>query len=192
MSILEENLKDAIRGESNARRKYQLYAERAKKEGLKGISLLFEAVSRAESVHVKNHLKALSVLTGREALVEDIVQITEEELNNLVGDTRSNLANAMEGERHEFKVMYKTFLKNAKKEGQNVVELTFNLARQAENIHRKLFSRFLTRLEKNKPIDLGEIHVCTICGNVELSKPTSNCPICDHSPKFFDTIRASF
>ena len=54
--IIIENLKEAINGESNAKRKYELYAEQAMKENLPEVANLFKAVSQAENIHVKNHL----------------------------------------------------------------------------------------------------------------------------------------
>ncbi|MFX1237934.1 MAG: hypothetical protein ACFFAS_09610 [Promethearchaeota archaeon] len=56
-----------------------------------------------------------------------------------------------------------------------MVELTFQLARKAENVHRKLFSKFIKQLDKNKISNKNELFVCIICGNVELERPTENC-----------------
>ena len=56
MSEVIDNLKAAINGESNARRKYELFAERAIEENLPEIANLFKATSSAESLHIKNHL----------------------------------------------------------------------------------------------------------------------------------------
>ena len=81
--------------------------------------------------------------------------------------------------------MYKDFLKNARAGEYDVVELSFQLARDAEKIHAKLYSLYLKNLKKCKPIESIDIYVCTICGNVELKEPTKNCKVCDHSPRFF-------
>ena len=59
-SIVIDNLKEAIIGESKAQRKYELYAEQAIKENLVEIGHLFKAVAFAESIHIKNHIKAIS------------------------------------------------------------------------------------------------------------------------------------
>ena len=64
MLLIIENLKEAINGESNAKRKYELYAEQATIENLPEVAKLFKAVAHAESIHIKNHLKALSLLTN--------------------------------------------------------------------------------------------------------------------------------
>ena len=62
MSIVIENLKEAIVGESTAEIKYKLFAEKASKEGFNEISKLFNAISTAEAIHIKNHLKALIII----------------------------------------------------------------------------------------------------------------------------------
>ena len=184
-SVLISNLKEAINGESNAKRKYELYAEQAIKEKLPEVAKLFTTVAYAESIHVKNHLKALSSITNKEANPNDFVVIKEDDLKLNIKDTRSNLADAINGEIHEVKKMYKDFLKNAKAEEQNVVELTFQLAREAEKVHAKLYAMYLKILERGRSFESVDVHACSICGNVELKEPKSNCKICDHSPRFF-------
>ena len=186
MLLIIENLKEAINGESNAKRKYELYAEQATIENLPEVAKLFKAVAHAESIHIKNHLKALSSITNKEANPDDIVVIKEENLRDNVKDTRSNLADAINGETHEVKKMYKKFFKNAKTAEQDVVELTFHLAREAEKIHAKIYSQYLKKLEKGKLIEPINIYVCSICGNVELNELTGNCKICDHGSRFFE------
>ena len=188
MSLVADNLKEAINGESNAKRKYQLFSEQAAKENLTEIALLFKAASYAESLHIKNHLKALSSITKTSVNPEEFVKVDDNELKNHVKDTRSNLKQAIDGETYEFKKMYKQFVRNAIKEGDLVSELSFRLAREAEKVHAKLYSNYLKHLEKNKEFELVEIYVCTICGNIELAFLPDICPVCDHDQKFFKKI----
>ena len=185
MSNVIENLKEAINGESNAKRKYELYAEQAIKENFPEVAKLFTAVAHAESIHVKNHLKAMSSITNEEVNPNDFVVIKEDELKENVKDTQSNLTDAINGETYEVKKMYKQFLKNAIVDEYDIVELSFQLARGAEKVHAKLYSRYLKSLEKGKSIKSCDIYVCSMCGNVELIEPTRNCKICDHGPQFF-------
>ena len=111
--------------------------------------------------------------------------INEEQLKEKMKDTHSNLIDAINGETYEFKMMYKNFMKNARKNEKDIAELSIDLARKAENVHKKLFSKFLKILEKNQNFETIEIYVCQICGNVELGEVPNVCPICDHSKKFF-------
>ncbi|MFX1575445.1 MAG: rubrerythrin family protein [Promethearchaeota archaeon] len=188
MSGLIQNLKEAIIGESNAKRKYEMYSERAQEEQLPEISHLFKAISSAEAIHIKNHIKALSILTKIEVKIEEIVNINEELLRKTVKDTRTNLKDAINGETYETKQMYKGFVKNAKNEDNEVVELAFTLARKAEKVHANLFTKYLKKLEKNQSIDNMKIYVCQICGNVEIGDIPLVCPVCDHNQRFFKEI----
>jgi len=189
MSIVIENLKEALNGESNAKRKYELYAQKAMEENYPQIAHIFKAVSFAESIHIKNHKRALSLLTDTEIRLDDFVQVDEEQLKKKMGDTASNLDDAIEGEIYETKKMYKKFEKNANSSGKEVAELSFSLARDAEKIHADLFSSFLKGLKKGKKVEKKKIFVCQICGNVEFEEPPETCPVCDHSEKFFKEIK---
>ncbi len=186
MSLVIENLKDAIKGESNAKRKYEMFAEQAEKEGLPEISHLFKAVSFAESIHIKNHLKSLSIITKHEGKLEDIVKLNEEKIKSFIKDTSSNLINAIEGELYETNEMYKNFVKNAKKSSSDVAELSFSLARNAEKVHAKLYSQDLKTLDKNAKFESLNIYVCTICGNVEVGALPKKCFLCGHENTFFE------
>lgn len=185
MSIIVENLKEAIIGESIAKYKYELYAKKADQENLPEIAHLFRAISSAEAIHIKNHTKALSLNTTSKINIEEFLSINEQELINQVKDTKSNLLDAIEGETYETKKMYKEFVKNSVKEGDDVSELTFTLARKAEKIHANLFNKYLKLLTAEETIPKVKIFVCQICGNVELEAAPQKCPVCDHSQKFF-------
>lgn len=183
------SLKEAIIGESHAKRTYQLFSEQAKKENLNFIAHIFKAISLAEDIHIKNHLKALSVITNSEVKVEEIVKIDEDEIKKKVKNTRSNLYEAIQGETYETKKMYKEFVKNAKNEGLNVAELSFTLAKKAEKVHAKIYSDLLKKLEKNKTIESKEVYVCQICGNIEFEiEKLEICPVCEHGIQFFKKV----
>ena len=188
MSMVIENLKEAVNGESNAKRKYELYAEKAKEENLPEIAHLFKAISIAEAIHIKNHTRALQILSKSEVKIEDFVDVNENALRNNVKDTKSNLLDAIKGETYETKQMYKIFLKNSKKEGNDVAELTFSLAKKAEKVHARIFSSYLKQLEKNVSIEKRKVFVCQICGNIEFDSPPFICPLCDHTQKFFNEV----
>ncbi|MBY9002993.1 MAG: rubrerythrin family protein [Candidatus Lokiarchaeota archaeon] len=185
ISIILENLKEAIIGESTAKAKYNLFAIRADEEGLVEIARLFMAISYAEEIHVKNHVKAYEKISDNTIEIEELVKIDEVELQKKVRDTRSNLIQAIAGETYEFRKMYKSFMKNAKKLNTYLAEFSFNLARNAENIHRKLYIDYLKMLDDNRMRENENIYVCEICGNVEIGKLPSSCSICDHDQKFF-------
>lgn len=92
-----ENLKAAIIGESTASATYAAYAAKAAQEGQPLIQKLFEAASKAESVHAANHNKVLEKLGANMDPFD--IQIH-------VGSTAENLKAAIAGETHEFESMY--------------------------------------------------------------------------------------
>lgn len=188
MSKVTDDLKEALQGESEAKYKYRLFADKAKQENHPAVAHLFQAVAYAESRHIKNHLRALTVLTGRDINLEEIVNIDEDKLKTSVKDTISNLQDAVDGEVYETKIMYKRFEKNASSEGESVPELSFSLAREAEKIHANMFSKYLKKLKKGKKIQEKKIYVCTICGNVEFIDVPEQCPVCDHSKQFYEEV----
>ncbi|TFF94271.1 MAG: rubrerythrin family protein [Promethearchaeota archaeon] len=191
MSLVIENLKEALIGESKAQRKYELYAKKALEENHPEIAHLFKAISFAESIHIKNHTRALSLLTDSDIIIKELIQIDEKELKNKVRDTIYNLEDAIEGELYETKKMYKTFEKNAKSQGYEVAELSFSLARDAEKVHADHFSSFLKKLKKGQEIKKRNLFVCEICGNVEFDEPPETCPVCDHSKDFYKEINVT-
>ena len=185
MITVTDNLKEAIIGESVAKKKYEYFANKATEENHPEIAHLFNAVAYAESIHIKNHIKALSKITNSQVNLNEIFNINEDEIEKLISDTRNNLIQAITGETFEFKNMYKSFVKNAKKEHTYLAEYSFHLARKAEKVHSKLFSNYLKQLDKNENFESIEIYVCKICGNVELREPPHICPNCEHDQKFF-------
>ncbi|MDD6794319.1 MAG: ferritin family protein, partial [Clostridiaceae bacterium] len=50
-SITERNLYKTFAGESRARTKYSLYAEKARKEGYRWVGELFDEISNNEKAH---------------------------------------------------------------------------------------------------------------------------------------------
>jgi rubrerythrin len=84
--------------------------------------------------------------------------------------------------------MYKSFVKTAKKQDQYLAEFSFILARNAEDVHRKLFIQFLKAFDNDRSYNYKQIFICKICGNVILDELPSICPICEHDKVFFEEI----
>lgn len=118
-----ENLKAAIIGESTASATYAAYAAKAAQEGQPLIQKLFEAASKAESVHAANHNKVLEKLGA--SMDPFDIQIH-------VGSTAENLKAAIAGETHEFESMYPEFIAAAEEEGQKAAVRSFTWATEAE------------------------------------------------------------
>lgn len=151
-----ENLKEAFAGESQANRRYLFFAARAEKEGHAQIARLFRAAAEAETIHARNHL---GVMGG-------------------INSTHDNLLAALEGEHHEFTKMYPDFITQAKAEGNDRAESSFDLANKVEQIHYTLYQAAIDALDKGQKLMDEPFFVCQICGNTVGRKAPEKCPIC--------------
>lgn len=188
MSETITNLQKAIEGETKAKKKYNLFSQKAKAEGYDNLAYLFRAISLAEQIHINNHRRAISISEKNDAVDERFEEIDITQISIDVKNTRLNLENVIKAEMDEFKKMYKNYIKTAEKENFDVAKLSFSLARKAEKQHAKAFKEYLKYLKKEKKILFKKIYICQICGNIEFDNPPENCPVCDHSQKFFKEI----
>ena len=158
-----EHLKEAFAGESQANRKYLAFAEKADREGYPQVARLFRAAAEAETIHALNHLKALKA----------------------VGATADNLKEAISGETHEFTNMYPQMIADARAEGHNEAERTFNFANEVEKIHAQLFQKALETMAEKK---LVAMFVCSVCGYTAEGEAPDTCPVCKALKKMFKPV----
>ncbi len=156
MSKTKENLAEAFAGESQASRRYLFFAEKADSEGYPQIARLFRAAAEAETVHARNHLKAMGG----------------------VGGTRDNLKEAISGENYEFTEMYPAFIEQARSEADKRAEVTFSYANKVEKIHHDLYRKALEALESGKELKAEPYFVCPVCGYTVAGEAPEKCPIC--------------
>ena len=151
-----ENLQVAFAGESQANRRYLFFAERADEDGNKQIARLFRAAAEAETVHARNHLSTLGDIKS----------------------TGENLEAAVSGENYEFTEMYPAFIKQAKSEGNEAADNSFDLANKVEKIHHGLFQEALDSLKSGESAVDEPYFVCEVCGNTVEGAAPDKCPIC--------------
>jgi rubrerythrin len=156
------NLKEAFAGESQANRKYLAFAAKAEAEGYKNAARMFRAAAEAETIHAHAHLKAMKG----------------------IGSTAENLKEGQNGETHEFVSMYPPMLAAAEAAGEQEAARSFKFAMEAERVHAELYGSILSNLESREEMTF---HLCTVCGNVELSLP-EKCSICNAGPKAFKVV----
>ncbi len=167
------NLKKAIIGETTASAKYAAYAQKAKEDKLDKIALLFEAASKAEAIHAKNHRDVL------EACNVKMDSITPK---FTVKTTKENLEDAIKGETYEVTTMYPEFIKKAQEEKNKDAITTFDYAFQVEKTHKVLYTTALQALNKNDMKTLPDSYtVCLICGETYGANAPVHCKICDTS-----------
>ena len=173
MSKTEENLKAAFAGESQARNKYTYFARVAKKEGYHYIAKVFEEAAGNEMRHAKDEL---ALLQG-------------------IGDTKTNLEEAIEGEHYETTQMYPTFAKEAEEEGNAEAANLFNQIAKIEKHHEERFRKLLEMVE-NHTVYRREEPVrwkCSVCGYVfESTEPPPKCPACKHPKEYYEPEAMEF
>ena len=172
------NLQTAYNGESNAQARYLAFAERADKEGYGPVASLFRAAARAEEVHAANHAAVIRKLGGKPVAKID---------KTIVRSTRDNLATAIQGESYERDVMYPNFLKQARTVGNNDAIQAFNLSKNAEAIHTRLFTDAQTNLNQLRGKGVT-YYVCTVCGFTTMKVTFEKCPACASSKEKFVAV----
>ena len=167
MTKSEDGLKTAFAGESQANRKYLAFSKKAEQEGFPGVARLFHAAAAAaETVHAHNHLRVLGGIKS----------------------TTDNLKEAIEGEFYEFTKMYPEFIKEAKNDGNESAERSFNYANEVEKVHHELFKKALELLENGKDLENKPMYVCSVCGYTHQGDPPETCPVCNSPKKVFNKI----
>ena len=166
MSNTQENLKVAFAGESQANRRYLFFANKAEKDVHPQIARLFRAAAEAETVHARNHLEAMDGIKS----------------------TRDNLGVAVEGEHHEFTQMYPSFIEQARAEGNDKAQVSFDYANKVEKIHHGLYQKALKALEAGQKLKDEPYFVCQVCGNTVAGEAPERCPICGAPRKMFKRV----
>jgi len=181
-SKTEKNLMAAFAGESQARNRYTYYAAKAKKDGFRQISEIFEETANQEREHAKRLFK---FMPGGEA------EITGSFPSGVIGDTVENLKESAAGENHEWTDMYPSFAVIAREEGFDDIAKVFESIAVAEKQHEKRFLDFAANIEKGsvfkrqKPVTWR----CLNCGYVhEGTDAPDVCPACAHGQPHFELL----
>ncbi len=173
MSKTKENLAAAFAGESQARNKYTYYAKIAHKEGYHYIGRIFEETAENEKRHAKDEFALLGGL----------------------GDTASNLKDAMDGEEYETTVMYPTFAKEAEEEGNKEAAILFKQIAKVEAHHRDRYKKLLEMVQSGT-VFKREVPIkwkCSVCGYVhEGPEPPGKCPACKHPREYYEPANMDF
>jgi len=166
-----QNLIAGIIGESTACATYAAFAAQAARDGFPAIQKMFEATSKAESIHAANHARVLKQLGGT---------LPKFEIKIEVGTTAENLEHAKAGEIYEFTEMYPAFLKDAAEEGAKAATLTFTQAMEVEKIHAQLYQIAIDALASGTTNSLPvKYFVCPVCGDTFADgNVPEKCPVC--------------
>ncbi len=165
-SKTEQNLMSAFAGESQAKCKYTYYSEIAKKEGYQEIASIFQEIADNELAHANIHYKYLDG----------------------IGDTKTNVADAVAGENYEWTDMYRLFAIEAEEEGFKEIAAKFRLIGEVEKNHEQIFRNLLDDLNSGKVFKKDNVVIwrCKVCGHIHIAlEAPAVCPVCGHSQSYF-------
>lgn len=174
-----KNLARSFAGESQARSRYTVYRDIARKENQEWIARVFQETADNEAVHAKEFWEMLQELGGCGANIETCAGYPFQ-----LGTTPENLGFAAQGEREEREELYPGFAEIARREGyKDAARLWMQIARiegvhqgQFQALERQLLTGELT--EKESPIRWR----CLNCGyTYEGIRACDPCPVCGKS-----------
>lgn len=177
-----ENLMRAFAGESQARNRYTLAAETAKREGYHVIEGIFNYTANQEKGHAEQFVKLL-----RKGGVNN-VDICAGYPVDLKDNTLDLLKDAAHNEQEESDNIYVNFSEVAKQEGFQREAFVFAEIAKVEKIHSERFKRLAQDLENNtmfsKPTEIK--WMCSQCGYIITGKEAPKvCPVCEYPQKYF-------
>lgn len=168
----EKNLLKSFAGESQARQRYTLFAEKAQEEGYDQIAALFLETALNEYYHAR---RFFSYLEGGD------LEITATYPAGKVGTTEENLLAAAQGENEEWSMLYPAFAEVAKAEGFPQVAAAYKVISEVEVLHEKRYLKLLENVRAEEVFKRKEAErwYCRACGYTKegLEAPKV-CPVC--------------
>lgn len=182
----EKNLLKSFAGESQAARRYELFAEQALKDGYVQIAEIFRETADQEKMHAQ---RFFSFLEG------GMVEITAAYPAGKVGRTTENLQAAAEGENEEWTELYPEFSRIAREEGFKEIAIAFKVIAEVEAHHEKRYLKLLQNISEDR-VFMREGKVwwkCIKCGYVyQSAKALKTCPACLHPMDYMQLLEDNY
>lgn len=180
------NLLLSYSAESQARTRYNFFAEQARAEDLVQIARIFDDTAQQEYEH---GLRFFNFFNGGE------LEITGTFPAGVIKDTRANLIAAADLELFVHDRMYKVFAEIAEKEGFPRAAETFTAINVAEAHHELMFRALADNLasgrafNRQEPVDWK----CLNCGYLHKgTTPPEKCPACVKPPGYFALLEKNW
>ena len=182
----EKNLLAAFAGESQARNRYAFFASAARKEGYEQIANIFIETAGNEKEHAEVFFKYLE---GGD------VEIVAAYPAGTIGDTKTNLEAAADGEKLEWSKLYADMEKVAKEEGFGEIATSFKEIAEVEEFHERRYRKLARNVSE------GEVFKrkapvrwhCTNCGYVhEGTEAPKICPACKHPQAYYELLAENY
>ena len=181
-SEIAKNLMRAFAGESQARNRYTIAADQAKKEGLYVVQSVFLFTAEQERAHAQVFYDYLKELKGENIQIDGGYPVDKYDKSlDLLKAARHN-------EYEEFQDVYQNFGKTAKEEGFAQIADGFFRIGDIEKINGDRFQLFADYLEKNQ-LFVSEVETGWMCLNCGFAfrgtKAPASCPVCHHEQGYF-------
>ncbi len=176
-----DNLMRALAGESLARNRYELAAERAEADGLPVIAAVFRYTAGQE----KEHAEVFADFLRRGGA--DSLPLAGEFPVDTAADTLALLSAAAQNEAKESGEVYPAFAAAARDEGFGEIARKLELIARVENCHAGRFEAFRRLLAEHKLFvsDLECGWICLNCGHELRAKAApQSCPVCGEAGYF--------
>ncbi len=181
-SKTKENLMRAFAGESQARNRYTIAAERAEEDGMLTIAGIFLYTADQERAHAERFYDLLKDLSGETVHIDGTYPIDQQ-------DTLPALLRAAEHNEHEeYADVYQAFGDTAKEEGFLEAASAFYQIAEIEHVHEQRFGALADMLESNMYYSSEQTSrwICTNCGYIHEGQATPKvCPVCRHDQGYF-------
>ncbi len=182
----EKNLLAAFAGESQARNRYTFFASKARNEGYEQIANIFTETAGNEKEHAEVFFKYLE---GGD------VEINAAYPAGVIGDTKTNLLQAVAGEKLEWSVLYADFEKIAKEEGFDEIATSFKEIAEVEEFHEGRYRKLAANVE-NGEVFKKKASVkwhCSNCGYIhEGTGAPEVCPACKHPQSYYELLAENY
>lgn len=181
-SMTKENLMRAFAGESQARNRYTIAAERAEKDGMFTVAEIFRYTADQERAHAERFYELLKELSGQTIHIDGSYPVDQQE------DLPGLLRAAEHNEHEEFTDVYQTFGNTAREEGFSEAASAFHQIAEIEHVHEQRFAKVAEMLESGtwyQPKAASK-WMCTNCGYIhEGNQAPPVCPVCRHEQGYF-------
>ena len=181
-SRTKENLMRAFAGESQARNRYTIAAERAEEGGMLTIADVFRYTADQERAHAERFYSLLKDLSGETVHIDGSYPIDQQ-------DTLPELLRAAEHNEHEeYADVYQAFGDTAKEEGFLEAASAFYQIAEMEHVHEKRYGALADMLGSNMYYHSEQVSrwMCTNCGYIHEGQAAPKvCPVCRHEQGYF-------
>ena len=162
-SKTRENLMRAFAGESQARNRYTIAAEAAKKQKLFAVNQIFLFTADQERAHAERFYDLLKSLSGTTIQIDGGYPVDH------FDSVPELLKSACHNEMEEAEDVYQAFGNAAREEGFAEAAAAFFQIAEIERIHGKRFGKLAQMLENNQYFasEPGTEWMCLNCGHIQ-------------------------